>query len=306
MTVTAPHVTAVVIARDEQDQLAACLRSLRFCGTVVVVIDARSGDRTEDIARRHADCVRVVAATGFDQLKNAGLAEVNSEWALSIDADERVTPSLAREIVLRTGPTDAPGAFRIPIRNFFFGHPMRHGGWTERPVRLFRRAGASFSGAIHETITHPTVVGELAEPIWHFSHRNIRHNWEKTGRYLEQQVAHDFPHGWQGVRSAILPLKVFLNRYVRHQGFRDGRVGLIEAAYQAASMLAVTVRGWELAQDPSIEQRYEQLDNSIAQMWSDQKPAVGPTRDERSQTQGCDRSSSLGFAVAEAEEGLVS
>jgi glycosyltransferase involved in cell wall biosynthesis len=266
MTIHATNVTAAVVARNEEDQLEACLQALKFCAQIVVVIDSRSSDSSERIARQYADIVEIIEADRFDELKNAALRNVTCEWALFIDADERVTPSLAQEIV-RVTSSSSVNSYKIPIRNYFFGRQMRFGGWTEKPVRLFRKEGSLFIGRIHETVSSEGAVGELSKPIWHFSHRSIQHNWEKTGRYLDNQAKYEFPSGWSPTQGAFLPVKVFLNRYIRLQGFRDGKVGFIEAVYQAASMFAVSVRAWELGQNPTVAERYAAFEVDITNEW---------------------------------------
>ena len=90
--------SAVLAVRNEEPMLEACLRLLEFCDEIVVVIDDRTTDRTEEIARRHTDRVFVEPFVDFARQKNSAIARARGEWLLIVDADERITPALATEI----------------------------------------------------------------------------------------------------------------------------------------------------------------------------------------------------------------
>src|SRR3974377_405215 len=93
-----PRLAVLVVARNEEKNLAACLHSARFADERVVVVDASSEDATLEIARRLADVVSIRAFDNFANQRNAALVLAAADWVLSIDADERVTPELAAEI----------------------------------------------------------------------------------------------------------------------------------------------------------------------------------------------------------------
>ena len=78
-----------MIARDEEQRLPDCLRSLAFCDEIVVVIDNRTADRTEEIARRFTDKVHRVQFEGFGALFNAGLDRAAGDWIVFCDAEVR-------------------------------------------------------------------------------------------------------------------------------------------------------------------------------------------------------------------------
>src|SRR3954463_3823488 len=90
-------ISAIIIARDEAENIGACLDTLVFCDERIVV-DGGSVDATMSIAT--AKGARVVAHEwkGFGPQKNFALSLARQDWVLSIDADERVGPDLAREI----------------------------------------------------------------------------------------------------------------------------------------------------------------------------------------------------------------
>src|SRR5262249_1457786 len=68
-----PHVSVLVVARDEADNLADCLAAARWADERVVVVDAASRDATLEIARRDADLVAVRAFDDFASQRNAAL-----------------------------------------------------------------------------------------------------------------------------------------------------------------------------------------------------------------------------------------
>jgi glycosyl transferase family 2 len=156
-------VSACVIARDEEERLPACLESLAFCDEVVVV-DSGSRDRTREIAA--AAGARVVEHEwhGFAVQRNIALDRASGDWAIEVDADERVTPALAREI--RAFLADPPPDVRmtaIPMRDHFLGAELDAASRYPRyRHRLFRRDAFRHDEAlsVHEGLwpdgpTHP-------------------------------------------------------------------------------------------------------------------------------------------------------
>ena len=90
--------SVIVITKNEEASIGACLASVDWADEIIVV-DSGSTDGTAEICRRHRASVHVAADwQGFGPQKNRALALAKGEWILSLDADERVTPELRREI----------------------------------------------------------------------------------------------------------------------------------------------------------------------------------------------------------------
>jgi (heptosyl)LPS beta-1,4-glucosyltransferase len=262
----------VLVAKDEEEMLEGALRSLRFCDQIVVVVDDRSTDRTEEIARRHADTVLVARFEDFAQIRNVGTEAATGGWILHVDADERITPALASE--MREALAAEPGvlAFSVPTINFFWGGRMDHGGWSPMPQpRLVRREHATFGGRVHESAdVPPEQTGRLHGERWHLSHRSIEENLTKAIRYGRLEARDRYDAGAPPVTpwtfAKVIALE-FGRRMVRRAGFRDGMPGTIEAIFQPFALFCAQVMLWELQQGDAIRQRYEALERE----WQEQR-----------------------------------
>ena len=223
-------VSAVVIALNEERNIAACLESLRFADEIVVV-DSGSTDATRDIAQRYTEKVFGVPWKGFGPQKQAAVDGARHDMVLNVDCDERVTPELAEEIgQLLSAPGMAP-AYTVPRRTFVGGKEIRHCGWyPDRTTRLFDRSKARFSSdLVHERVdvcgdTHP-----LRNHLLHLSFSGIGDILAKMTRYsdLSARQMHE-----RGRKCGILDLTVrpafaFLKTYFLRGGWLDGVEGLV-------------------------------------------------------------------------------
>ncbi len=134
------RVSAIVTTYNEADAIADCLESLTWCDEILVV-DSNSTDATCEIARRY-DHVRVLHREYFGAAsqKNWAIDRCRHEWVLILDADERVTPKLRRELENILAAPGSQTAFAIRRRTYALGDEVRFSGWQhDRVVRFFRR-----------------------------------------------------------------------------------------------------------------------------------------------------------------------
>jgi glycosyltransferase involved in cell wall biosynthesis len=260
--------SAVLAVRDEERMIEGALRLLDFCDEIIVVIDDRTTDQTEQIARRYTDNVHRTRFEGFASLKNEGVRRARGEWIVFCDADERVTPRLAGQLRDAVASGTDRWAFRTPTVNFFWGRRMEYGGWRETHIKIVRRDHALHAGDVHELLSVPeSRVGWLPGERWHFSHRSLEENLSKTIRYGRLDAAQRFAAGARPVRPITflrVMMRDFARRMVRRTGWRDGMPGLIEGIYQPFAMFCAAVMLWERQHHEDIEQSYVELERRVA------------------------------------------
>jgi glycosyltransferase involved in cell wall biosynthesis len=269
VTAASPKLSAVLAVRDEERMIEGALRLLGFCDEIVVVIDDRTSDRTEEIARRYTDEVHLVPFENFAQIKNEGVRRARGEWIVFCDADERVTPRLARNLQDAVAAGTEMCAYYSPTVNFFYGRRMRFGGWSEAHVKIVRRDQALHAGDVHETLDLPRErVGWLEGERWHFSHRSITESLGKTLNYGAIESAQRYESGAAPVtawRLLRVMLRDIARRMLRRAGWRDGMPGVIEGVYQPFSLFCVEVMLWERQNAHALDQRYEEFERAAAE-----------------------------------------
>jgi len=81
--------SVIVITRNEEHNISACLDSVRWADELIVV-DAQSTDRTVEIAREYTPHVHVKPWLGYSEAKELALSAAAGEWVLWVDAYERL------------------------------------------------------------------------------------------------------------------------------------------------------------------------------------------------------------------------
>lgn len=228
--------SVTVITLNEARNIEACLASVAWADEILVV---DSGSTDDTVARARAAGARVVERDwpGYAAQKNWAAGEVASDWILSVDADERVSPALAREIqdVLRSAP--AAAGFRLPRVTWHLGRWIRTTDWyPDYQLRLYNRQRARWkTSRVHESVTADGEVGRLRNDLQHFAYRDISHHHQTMDRYTTLAAAEMFDRGRRAGLAdlALHPPAAFLRNYILRRGCLDGIPGLIVSAMNA-------------------------------------------------------------------------
>lgn len=243
-----PAVAVTIITLNEASNIESALASVAWADEIVVV-DSGSSDGTADLARRFTSKVLVHEWPGFAAQKNWASDRASSDWILSIDADERVTPELAEEIrgVLAQEPRER--AFMLPRASFYLGRWIRCTDWyPDYQVRLYDRRSARWAGGrVHEGVRADGRVGRLRRELLHYPYRDISHHLRTIDRYttlaaaqMREQGRSIGPAGLAGRTAAA-----FLRNYVARGGWRAGGVGFVVSALNSYYVFLKFAKLWE-------------------------------------------------------------
>lgn len=245
-----PALSAVLIVKNEEKNIEACLRSVAFAGEAVVV-DSGSTDHTMELARAHAAKVVSRPFDDFSSQKNFAVSQASGEWVFSIDADERVPEELRDEILRVAADPGSAAAFAVRRRTNLFGRVFRASGLQDdAPVRLFRRGKGVFVNPVHEVVRVDGRIGRLKHPLDHRSFQTLGEYWAKLQHYTEveaRQSVGSFPRG--RFRTFFgRPFYRFFSIYVLKQGFRDGFEGWVYAVLSGYYEWLRWMKRWEVSE----------------------------------------------------------
>lgn len=230
--------TAIILTFNESDHITACIESVKFVDSVLIV-DSYSTDDTLALAQSAgAEVVQNVFKNYADQ-RNFALDHVMdcADWVLFVDADERVTPELATEIRQVIADTNYAG-YQIPRYNYIFGKVTRGAGWyPDYQTRLLRVGAADYDPLrqVHEVVLLDGELGTLKAHLTHYNYTDMAQFLAKQRKYTAYEAQIMFGDGVKPKpQNYILqPLRHFRWRFVELKGYIDGWHGLRLSALMA-------------------------------------------------------------------------
>jgi glycosyltransferase involved in cell wall biosynthesis len=247
------QVTALVLTKNEENAIGECLKSLEFCDQVLV-IDSRSSDQTIELVSGSG--VKVIQFDWNHRYPKKkqwamNLREIDNDWVLLLDADERISQGLLDELneFLRHPQNSHFAAAQADLAYFFSGKKLKHGHKVKKTILMDRRK-VSFPEIddldvvnMWEVEGHyqPKINGQLfkfknklihsdPDPLYdYFSRHNRYSDWE-AHVYLNEK-ARKMVYSTKTRQGKIFdlvsfrPLVFFLYSYLIKSGWRDGRAG---------------------------------------------------------------------------------
>lgn len=248
-------ISAVIITRNEERNIARCLVSLKEVTDEMIVVDAESTDRTAAIASDHGARVVIRPWTGYSDQKNFANSLVQHPYILSLDADEELSGEL-RELLRKEKQKGLRGAYRFPRLTNYCGTWVKHGGWyPDRKIRLFPKDRARWEGAhVHEELRlDPSLqIIDLNADLLHYSYHSIADHLERIERYstLHAKSMHQAGRSAGPIKVHLSPIAKFIQGYVLQLGFLDGRAGF-NIARLSAHAVRSKYRKLRLLQHPA-------------------------------------------------------
>jgi glycosyltransferase involved in cell wall biosynthesis len=249
--------SVATIAFNESANIARTLESVKWADELVI-LDSGSTDNTVAIAESCGAKVYVNKPfPGHGEQKNVAIDHCTSDWILLLDADEVITPELAKEIQQVLAGPPKHDAYWTPRLNLIFGRWIRHGGfYPDRKLRLFRRGSARLSEGVgpHSTPQFAGTPGFLKGDMLHYAYPTLPLYLEHMNRYSTEVSKLIVPKGktsrslfaffWNVVLN---PVATFTYNYFFRLGFLDGREGLLLHMYHSGYVSWKYAKAWEFA-----------------------------------------------------------
>ncbi len=244
-------VSVVISAFNEEKKIRECIESVQWAAEIIL-IDNTSTDSTAAIAKKLG--AKVYTRKNNLMLnvnKNFGFSKASHNWILSLDADERITPDLQKEIIETLSNENLQyNAFSIPRKNIIFGKWIEHTGWyPDYQLRLFKKNFGKFEERhVHEQIVVEGQISTLKNPMTHMHYDSISQFLHKTFIiYAPNEASEYLRKGYQFnyLDALRFPLNEFFSRYFAREGYKDGLHGLVLSLLMAAYHLVVFSLIWE-------------------------------------------------------------
>lgn len=247
--------TATIIAYNEEENLPRVVNSVKnLADEIVVVVDARTTDRTRELAEKIGARVFERRFDNFANQKNFAASKASGDWILSLDADEEISPELSREIKSvishQSSAISKFVAYSMPRKNLILGKFIKYTRWQpelDRHVWLWRKGKGKWVGEVHEELEVDGEVGKLKNPKIHYQYETVSQFLEMMDRYSELDASQRLKSGirFSFFRLFFGPLYNFLVRYFYRLGFLDSWRGFVLSFLMAIYHLELWIKVWE-------------------------------------------------------------
>ena len=250
VNVTKVPISVVILAKNEEARIGDCINSVSGWADEVLVIDDESADRTRQIAQGLGTKVLVRKMDIEGRHRNWAHSQARNEWVFSLDADERPTEELKKEIQDTLFLDPEVSVYVIPRRNFIGHYWIKAGGMYPAPqMKLFRKDKFKWE----EAEVHPRSImlggrrRYVKSDILHYTYRDWADfmsklnrqttleaiKWRKLSLDDPKKAAYkmNFTHAvWRSIDR-------FFRTFIAKKGYRDGFVGFMIAYFASLYQL---------------------------------------------------------------------
>lgn len=246
-------ISCVLITYNEAQQIVPCLESLDGIADEIVVVDSGSKDNTVQLCQKYGARVFFAPFDGFGKMKNLAIEKASHEWILSIDADERLSPELRKQLLQIKDEGSNLSGYYIRRQNIAFGMVIKH--WWEYQLRLFRKTkGCFIKRKVHE---HAVVSGPtqyIHAPIIHFTYDTVSEQVAKINRYTDL-AAEEWKRGKiRVVDLYVKPAYITMLLLFRRGLILDGIAGVHIAVMQGLHEYLKYFKAWVNLREPDCIQ----------------------------------------------------
>ena len=253
------EVTVLTLVPNAGDRLPRCLESVAWADDLFCVVDPKTTDGSEEVARRYTEHVIVHEYVNAAGQRNWALPQIGSEWCLVLDADEWVSEALAARIQEIIATPGGPDGYLIRRQSDFLGKRIHYCGWQrDYNLRLFRtQKGKYLERRVHSKVVVDGETGRIEAPMYHDTYRNFEEYFATFQRFTSWGAEDAFDAGKRAgpLDLTVRPVLKFFKMYLLRQGFRDGRHGLVLSGLGAFSVFIKYAKLWNIVREEAGKSR---------------------------------------------------
>ena len=244
-------ISACIMTYNEEENIRRCLESVSWCDEIVVV-DSFSTDNTLAICRRIYRPGHQHEWHGYIGQRNLIRTLATHDWILFLDADEEISPRIARCADARNSnpATASMSGYEFPRQVYYLGKWIRHGSWyPDIKLRLFRKdRGRSGGVEPHDQVIVDGPVKRMAHPIWHYTYRDIADHINTMNRFstISARALYDKGRRFSWIDFMFRPAWRFFKGYFLRSGWLDGKRGIIIATINAFGVSMKYAKLWSV------------------------------------------------------------
>ena len=250
--------SVVIVAKNEEEQISDCIGSVLGWADEIIIVDDESTDKTSDIAKRLGAKVFIKKMDIEGKHRNWAYAQAKNDWVFSVDADERPTEELKREIIKVIQNTNHVH-FTIPFKTYLGDYWIRWGGWyPAAKVKLFRKSKFKYEEVeVHPRIFVQGSCGHLKNDVIHYSYRDWGDYLNKTNKQTSFEAMKWYKLSLVNPRKAGRKMNVvhalwrtldrFIRTFITKKGYRDGFIGFIVAYFSSLYQIVSYAKYRDLA-----------------------------------------------------------
>ena len=244
-------ISVIMIVKNEESFLEEALKSVSWADELIIV-DGESTDNTIKIAAKYTSRIFVNKWEGFAAQKKFALNLASNDWVFNLDADERVSDNLKKEI----NDLDFKKAdgFKVPRKNYLLDRHIASCGWdNDYQLRLFRKSKVTVTERlVHEGFEIIGLTEKLKSTLIHLTFVSIERIVSKINTYSSLEAREKFRNTQRvKIHTIILhTLSAFLKDFFPLKGYKDGIYGFVVSLFSGITTLLVYVKIWELQNSP--------------------------------------------------------
>jgi len=225
-------ISAVILYKNEQEDLNRCLNSLSWCEDIVVVHDSQDSHLDTLAQKSNIRVVKRLLSHDFSAQRNFGMEYAKNDWILFVDADEELSKELITELE-NLSQNMQFSAYAIPRIDIFWNQKILHGEVAAAVntgiLRLVHKHKGTWQGVVHETFKTGGITAKLTNPILHYPHKTVSEFIQDINYYSSLRAKEIVARSqWRlFIELLIYPPAKFFYTYFLKLGLLDGAAGFV-------------------------------------------------------------------------------